>query len=207
LLRALWSDASGPATGIDPGSVRGAGPIRIHPYPAGQRFATASGRLEFYSGQLDAAGLPPMPDWHADPREVEDAARWPLRLLTAPGYFQAHTAFSNNARLRVRQGQPTVILHTSEALRRGLHDGDPVELFNDRGAVGLTLRVSDEVQAGVALVPGQRPSGEAHHGTVNLLCSDRYTDLGEGATYQSTFLEVRPSGSRRSGDTSGRGRA
>jgi hypothetical protein len=24
------------------------------------------------------------------------------------------------------------------------------------------------------------------------LCSDRYTDMGEGATYQSTWLEVGP---------------
>jgi len=23
-----------------------------------------------------------------------------------------------------------------------------------------------------------------------MLCADRYTDLGEGATYQSTFLDV-----------------
>ena len=28
-------------------------------------------------------------------------------------------------------------------------------------------------------------------GTINLLCSDRLTDLGEGATYQSTFLDVK----------------
>ena len=25
-----------------------------------------------------------------------------------------------------------------------------------------------------------------------MLCSDRYTDMGEGATYQSTFLDVGP---------------
>jgi hypothetical protein len=25
-----------------------------------------------------------------------------------------------------------------------------------------------------------------------MLCSDRYTDIGEGATYQSTYLEVGP---------------
>ena len=43
---------------------------------------------------------------------------------------------------------------------------------------------------GVALVPGQRPDEEAVSGTVNVLCSDRYTDIGEGATYQSTYLEV-----------------
>ena len=41
-----------------------------------------------------------------------------------------------------------------------------------------------------SLVPGQRPSAEAR-GTINLICSDRYTDIGDGATYQSTFLEVR----------------
>jgi hypothetical protein len=40
------------------------------------------------------------------------------------------------------------------------------------------------------LVPGQRPDQETLGGTVNTLCADRYTDLGEGATYQSTFLDV-----------------
>jgi hypothetical protein len=47
------------------------------------------------------------------------------------------------------------------------------------------------VAPGVVLVPGQRPSGEALSGTINLLCDDRLSDLGEGATYQSTFLDVR----------------
>ena len=157
----------------------------------GQRFATPSGKLEYYSAYLASRGLPPLPDWAPDAAETADAARWPLRLLTAPGYYQSHTAFSGNERLRKRQGPPVAILHPSEAARRSLRDGEAVDLVNDRGAVGLTLRVSDEVPAGVVLVPGQRPSGEARHGTVNLLCSDRYTDIGEGATYQSTFLDVR----------------
>jgi hypothetical protein len=65
-----------------------------------------------------------------------------------------------------------------------------VRLFNDRGSVGLVLKVSDEVQVGNVLVPGQRPDGETVSGTINMLCSDRYTDIGEGATYQSTWLDV-----------------
>jgi anaerobic selenocysteine-containing dehydrogenase len=84
-----------------------------------------------------------------------------------------------------------VVLHPAEAARRGLRPDDGVELFNELGRVGMRLRVSDEVAPGVALVPGQRPAGEALAGTVNLLCGDRLTDLGEGATYQSTFLDVR----------------
>jgi anaerobic selenocysteine-containing dehydrogenase len=194
LLRTAFRDATGPAAGVDLDSLRTAGPIKVVPYPGGQKFATPSGKLEFYAATLAAQGLPGLPDWQPDPGEEADARHWPLRLLTAPGYYQSHTAFSGNRFLRARQGPPVAILHPREAERRGLEDGARIELFNDRGTFGITLRVSDEVPVGVVLVPGQRPSGEARRGTVNLLCSDRYSDFGEGATYQSTFLDVRPSG-------------
>ncbi len=191
LVGLLFKDATGPAASIDPASVRAAGPIKVTPYPTGQVFQTPSGKLEFYSESLAARGLPPMPDWEFDAIEDADAARWPLRLLTAPGYYQSHTAFSGNRSLKRREGPPVCILHPIEADGRKLRDGDAVELVNDYGTLGVVLNVSDEVSPGIALVPGQRPSGEAREGTVNVLCSARYTDLGEGATYQSTFLEVR----------------
>ena len=134
-----------------------------------------------------------MPDWHArSAKRWPRPPRWPLRLLTAPGYFQSHTAFSGVRFLRRREGAPCCILHPDEAGARGLADGEQVRLFNDRGAVGLVLRVSDEVQPGVVLVPGQRPTARRSSGTINMLCSDRYTDMGEGATYQSTWLDVGP---------------
>ena len=65
-----------------------------------------------------------------------------------------------------------------------------MRLFNDRGSVGLVLKLSDEIQHGVVLVPGQRPDSETVSGTINMLCSDRFTDIGEGATYQSTWLDI-----------------
>ena len=188
-LAALLDGARGAVAGLDAEGVRGAGPIRLAA-GEGQRFATPSGKLEFYSEQLAAQGLAPMPDWQPDPQEVADAARWPLRLLTAPGYFQAHTAYAGVAFLRRREGEPVAILHPDDAAARGLADGARVRLHNERASVGLVLRVSDEVRPGVVLVPGQRPDGETVSGTVNMLVSGRYTDLGDGATYQSTFLDV-----------------
>jgi anaerobic selenocysteine-containing dehydrogenase len=188
-MDALFDGASGLMTALDPAELRKGGPVRL-PAADGQEFRTPSGRLEFYSEQLAAAGLAPMPDWQPDPQEERDAARWPLRLLTAPGYFQAHTAYAGVDFLRRREGPPYCVLHPDEAVQRGLADGALVRLFNERGAVGLVLRVSDEVLPGVVLVPGQRPDGETVSGTANMLCSDRYTDLGDGATYQSNFLEV-----------------
>jgi anaerobic selenocysteine-containing dehydrogenase len=189
IVQELFRGATGTVEQVDAASLRDAGPINIAP-KGGQQFRTASGKLEFYSETMAKQGLPPMPDWSPDAQEEADAARWPLRLLTAPGYFQSHTAFSPVAFLREREGDPCCVLHPDEARARGLADGQQVRLFNDLGAMGLVLRVSDEVQPGVVLVPGQRPDDEAVSGTINLLCSDRYTDMGEGATYQSTFLDV-----------------
>jgi anaerobic selenocysteine-containing dehydrogenase len=190
--RELFKGATGPAAKADPQRLFAGEPINIAHDWDGQPFKTPSGKLEFYSEQLAQQGLPPLPDWNEDPIEAADAAKWPLRLLTAPGYFQAHTAFSGVGFLRQREGKPFCVLHPDDASKRGLEDGDAVRLFNERGEIGLMLRVSDEVQPGVVLVPGQRPTTETVSGTINMLCSDRYTDMGEGATYQSTWLDVGP---------------
>jgi anaerobic selenocysteine-containing dehydrogenase len=194
MVALFFEKATGPAATIDPASLRAAGPVKVTPYPDGQVFGTPSGKLEFYSAALAAQGLPPMPDWIAEAEGGgvgEAGRRWPLQLLTTPGYFQSHTAFSGNRFLRKREGAPVCMLHPDDAAARGLRDGDPVDLVNDRGSVGFQLKVSDEIRPGVVLVPGQRPSADARHGTVNILCSDRYSDLGDGATYQDTRLEVR----------------
>ena len=188
----LFKGSTGPASKAEPAKLFAGEPIHIAHDWQGQPFATPSGKLEFYSEQLAKQGVAALPDWNEDPIEAADAKKWPLRLLTAPGYFQAHTAFSGVAFLREREGKPFCILHPKDADKRGLKDGAQVRLFNERGAIGLVLRVSDEVQPGVVLVPGQRPSSETVAGTINMLCSDRYTDMGEGATYQSTYLDVGP---------------
>jgi anaerobic selenocysteine-containing dehydrogenase len=188
LVPEFFKGATGIIAAVNPAQVF-EGPVKVSP-PAAQEFRTPSGRLEIYSETLAQQGVPPMPVWEEDAIEAADAARWPLRLLTAPGYFQAHTAYAASPFLRKREGDPCAILHPDEAARRGLADGARVRLFNDRGEVGLVLRVSDEVRPGVVLVPGQRPDGEAVSGTVNMLCDERRTDMGEGACYQSTFLDV-----------------
>lgn len=186
ILKELFNGATGAVAAFDPATLPDQGPVSIATR-APQRFATPSGKLEFHSQTLADHGLPPLPGWDPDPAETKG-----LRLLTTPGYFQSHTAFSGVAFLRAREGAPCAVLHPDDARARGLTDGQAVRLFNDRGAIGVVLHVRDEVQPGVVLVPGQRPDEEAVLGTVNMLCDDTYTDLGEGATYQSTWLEVAP---------------
>jgi anaerobic selenocysteine-containing dehydrogenase len=191
LLRELFRGARAPARDVDIRDLRAGGAIKLAPPAGRQRFATPSGKLEFYSETLAAQGLPAMPDWVAETVGPDEAERYPLRLLTAPGYFQAHTAWAGVAVLRNRAGEPECVLHPHDAAARGLKDGQGVELYSRHGAVRLRLRVSDETAPGVAFVPGQRPARGDGGGTVNMLCSDRYSDIGAGATYQSTRLDVR----------------
>lgn len=172
--------------GVD---LRQRGPVKIE-QPDAQVFATPSGKFEIYSETLAQSGVSALPDWTPEPPETHDGRELPLRLLTAPGHFQAHTAFQGVEELRRKEGPPYCVLHPEDAARRRLQEGQKVRLFNSRGQVGLVLRVSGETMPGVVLVPGQREEAEPGEGTVNMLCSDRYTDIGEGAAYQSTWLDV-----------------
>jgi anaerobic selenocysteine-containing dehydrogenase len=189
ILPEFFKGSDGGAFDAASASLLAGRPVKAAP-PAGQAFRTPSGKLEIYSAPLAETGVSPLPDWQPDAEEERDAARWPLRLLTAPSYFQAHTAYSAVGFLRKREGEPFCVLHADDAAKRGLRAGQKVRLFNERASIGLVLKVADEVRPGVILVPGQRPGSETVGGTVNMLCSDRLTDIGEGACYQSTFLEV-----------------
>ena len=191
LVRLLFDGATGTAAGVDAVHAAHGRPHQAGP-AAGAALHDAVGQARVLLRDARAPG--PARDARLGARSRGRggiAARWPLRLLTAPGYYQSHTAFSGIAALRRREGPPACVLHPDEAAARGLSDGDAVELLNDRGSVRFVLRVSDEAPLGVAYVSGQRPSGEAIAGTINMLCSDRYSDLGEGATYQDTRLDVR----------------
>ena len=78
----------------------------------------------------------------------------------------------------------------ADAKRRGISDGDRVRVFNDRGELFLRAHVNGSVQPGVAgarLGWAKLSDGGLN---INVLTSARLTDLGAGATFYSTLVEV-----------------
>ncbi len=81
-------------------------------------------------------------------------------------------------------------IHASDAQARGIVDGDMVRAFNQRGEIQLKARVDGTVQPGVVsarlywakLTPGNR--------NINVLTSEKLTDLGNSATFYSVLVEV-----------------
>lgn len=82
-------------------------------------------------------------------------------------------------------------MNAADALPRGIRDGDLVRVFNSRGELELTAKVDGTVPAGVVSARLNWAKLSAGGVNLNLLTSQRLTDMGGGPTFYSTLVEVR----------------
>jgi anaerobic selenocysteine-containing dehydrogenase len=190
--------------GYDWSSVRERGWWRLNvptpyaPFATGQ-FPTPSGRCEFYSERLAAQGLDPLPDYIA-PYESPSSAphlaqRFPLAMISPPARNYLNSTFVNVRSLRDAEGDPRLEIHPDDAARRGISDGDRVTVFNDRGSLALTARVSDRARPGVVVALSiwwRKLTSDGRN--ANELTHQRLTDLGRGASFYDCLVQVRPGG-------------
>ncbi len=177
---------------------RGHIPLSFHregwqPYTSGP-VPTPSGKIEFTSGELAAQGLDPLPAYvpPVESRWGSGAERYPLEFLGRKGDNYMNSTFANleGHRMMEAANRRRLEIHPDDARARGIADGDAVRIFNDRGSLRLTAMINGSVPQGV--VAGRldwaklHPEGE----NVNVLTSERLTDLGRGATFYSVLVEV-----------------
>jgi anaerobic selenocysteine-containing dehydrogenase len=81
-------------------------------------------------------------------------------------------------------------LNKSDAEARQICNGDRVRVFNQRGEIFLWARVDGNVRAGVVGARLGWPKLAGGGVNINVLTSDRLSDLGGGATFYSTMVEV-----------------
>jgi anaerobic selenocysteine-containing dehydrogenase len=163
------------------------------PYTAGP-MPTLSGKVEFYSETLAAQGRDPLPAFvpPVESRFGKDAKRYPLEFLSrkADNYMNSTFAHLDGHRKMEARKSQRLEMHPQDAEARGIGEGDTVRIWNDRGALTLTAMMNVSLPAGV--VAGQldwaKLSGKG--GNVNALTSERLTDIGAGATFYSTLVEV-----------------
>jgi anaerobic selenocysteine-containing dehydrogenase len=165
----------------------------FQPYTSG-RVPTASGKVEFYSETLLAQGLDPLPDFKppTESRFGELAKRFPLEFLGRKADNYMNSTFANldgHRKMEARKSQ-RLEMHPVDAETRGIADEDAVRIWNDRGELTLVALLNASLPAGV--VAGQLDWAKlsATGGNVNALTSERLTDIGAGATFYSTLVEV-----------------
>ncbi|MBI2832172.1 MAG: molybdopterin-dependent oxidoreductase [Chloroflexi bacterium] len=120
-------------------------------------FPTPSGKIEIYSeslAKLNDPMLPPVPKYIETWESINDplAAKYPLQLITSHFKRRAHSQFDNIPWLRELEPQ-ALWINVRDAESRGIRDGDMVRVFNDRGQVVISARVSERIMPGVVDLP------------------------------------------------------
>ncbi|MBZ5571061.1 MAG: molybdopterin-dependent oxidoreductase [Acidobacteriia bacterium] len=155
-------------------------------------FGTASGKAEFYSEALKSQGLDPAVQFTppGESRHSEQAQAFPLELLARKADNFLNSTFSNLPAIQNMEESGLLELNAVDAGARGISDGDTVKVFNRRGEVLLRARVDGAVPPGVVSAHLHWAKLSSGGRNINVLTSQKLTDMGNSATFYSVLVEV-----------------
>ncbi len=155
-------------------------------------FRTPSGKAELYSEAMKALGLDPVVEFipPAESRHGSQKQTFPLELLARKADNFLNSTFTNQPSVQEMEEVDLLEMHSSDARARGIANGETVRVYNDRGEIFLNARLDGAVQPGVVsarlnwakLSPGSR--------NINVLTSEKLSDLGNSATFYSVLVDV-----------------
>ena len=165
---------------------------------ANGNFKTPSGKAELYSESLAAQGFDPIARFVA-PTESRHAKsngrrRYPLELLARKADNFLNSSFCNQPAVRRMECPGLLEIHPEDAQERGILEGQTVRVYNDRGAIPLVAHVTDAIQPKVVAARLDWAKLSEQGVNINVLTSDRLTDMGESATFYSALVEVEAAG-------------
>ena len=155
-------------------------------------FATPSGKLEFYSRQLEDQGhwaLPAFKDRGRDPIRVHPRHQeFPLIGISgARSKNFTHSQFKNIPALLQREPQGFVDIHPVDASPRAIADGDRVKVETPRGHLYMPARITDAVHPGAVRIAWGW--GEVDpQANLNNLTDDGPRDLVTGTPANRSFM-------------------
>ena len=162
-------------------------PTKWMPHVEGN-FKTTSGKCHFYDPNLEQALPTYIPFEYSD----QEKKQYPLHLLTikTPKNF-LNSSHANVDHILEQEGKFYLEVNKKDASERDIADGDELKVFDHRGRVYITARISNKVQQGVVCMPhGFWPSLLKGGSSANALTNDLLTDMGRGGAIQEAKIEV-----------------
>jgi anaerobic selenocysteine-containing dehydrogenase len=151
-------------------------------------FGTPSGRCDL--GRAAVEYTPPLESRFGG---GELSARYPLELVSSKNDDSMNSTFGNRADTDAQTSM--LEMNEADAMPRGIGSGDVVRMRNDRGSVLLKAYVNGTVRSGVVRAPSVRWNKMSAGGYgINVLTSDRLTDIGGGPVFYSCLVEVEKCG-------------
>jgi anaerobic dimethyl sulfoxide reductase subunit A len=161
-------------------------------------FPTPSGKIEIFSqalADLGDARLPPIPKYMEPWEGPRDPLRkrYPLQLITFHFKTRAHSNFDNIEWLKELEPH-TIWIHPRDAKPRGIREGERVRVFNERGELWISAKVTERIIPGVVAIgqgawycPDEK--GIDRGGCANILTRDEAGPGGSTPT-NSALVEV-----------------
>ena len=142
---------------------------------------------------LDVSKLDYVPPIESRLGDEAIRTKYPLELISPKYDDTMNSTFGYRERVNVETSK--VHLHVDDGAARGISSGDQVRVFNDRGSCLLRAEVDGMSRPGVATAPSTRWNKRAADGrNLNVLTSDRLTDIGGGAVFYSCLVQVEKCG-------------
>lgn len=171
--------------------------------PVNNPLHTPSGKIEIFSDVIDEFGYdncPGHPTW-LEPFERlggNNAARYGLHLLTPQPEKRLHSQMDPSAHSHSGKvdGREVLLMHPDAAAARGLHEGDVVRIFNDRGACLAAVGLDDKRLSDVVSLPTgswfkRLDAFTDANGNPNVLTADIGTSkLAQGPSANTCLVEV-----------------
>lgn len=153
-------------------------------------FRTPSGKAEFYAESLKPLGLDPVAEFTPPSESRHAGSRLPLELLARKADNFLNTTFSNLPSVQEMETPGRLEISARDARTRGIADGDPVRVYNQRGEIFLQAQVDGKVQPGVVSATLNWAKMTPGFQSINSLTSEKLTDMGNSATFYSVLVEV-----------------
>ncbi len=101
-----------------------------------------------------------------------------------------NSSFTNIPSVQELEERELLEISQADARARGITSGERVRVFNSRGEIFLTAKVDGTVQPGVVSARLNWAKLSANARNVNVLTSEKLTDMGASATFYSVLVEV-----------------
>ena len=145
--------------------------------------ATASGKIELFPEHLEAASEAGLYRYLGG---AESSGQHPLALIS-PSTPQT----VNSSLGYLVEKQAVAILHHKDAAPQNIQTGQAIRLFNSSGEVVVDAKVDESVAPGVVCLPKGLWMRHAKNArTSNALAPDSLSDIGAGACFNDTRIEV-----------------
>lgn len=151
-------------------------------------FKTPSGKIELFSEDANKLWGVDKTSEYKEPF-ISEKSNFPFVLLSSNTKNRIHSQFGNLKMIDQFDDASLIFINPSDALVKGITDGEIIEVFNDQGTIEGKAKFDFGLRAGCILIKNGRWMHEG--GSVNLLTRQIETDMGYGAAFYDNRVDIR----------------